>query len=144
MSTTTTSTERPPARNRTPEETPAAIARTIAALATAPVRDFGAVLDDDDRDKLWQRLEARVTADSPNAWSTVKEDDVEERLAASLATDEDRTLFTEYINHCLDRRTIAESAAFLIGREVGRQAAQCPDVGTINTPEPVSTEDVLP
>ena len=49
---TPTSLERPPARNRTPEETPAAFAREIAQLATAPLESFGALINDDDRDEF--------------------------------------------------------------------------------------------
>ena len=62
----TTSTERPPADNRTHEETPAAIASTIAQLATAPIRDFVSCISDEDntRDRLYGQLVARLTAAS--------------------------------------------------------------------------------
>ena len=62
----TTSTERPPADNRTHEETPAAIASTIAQLATAPIRNFVSCISDEDntRDRLYGQLVARLTAAS--------------------------------------------------------------------------------
>ena len=70
-----TSTHRPPETDRTPPETPATIAREIAALATAPVRDFIECISDEDniRDHLYQRLVARLTVDHPGAWSQAKE-----------------------------------------------------------------------
>ena len=65
-----TSTERPPESKHTPQETPAAIAREIAQLATAPVRDFVSCISDEDneRDGLYQRLVARMTAAESGAW----------------------------------------------------------------------------
>ena len=71
-----TSTKRPPETDRTPPKTPAAIAREIAQLATAPVRDFVDCISDEDntRDHLYQTLVARLTAAEPGAWSQAKED----------------------------------------------------------------------
>ena len=136
MSTAMFLAERPPARHRT-QETPAAIAREIALSATAPVLDFKAVLANEDRDKLWQRLERRVTANYPEAWSKTKIDDVEEQLSASLPADLDRSLFVQLVNHYADRATIREEAAFLVGREIGRRVEA--------TPEPASiTDDTVP
>ena len=106
---------------RTPEETPAAIARTIAALATAPTDSFGAVLNDDDRDRQYQRLVARLTAADPTAWSGATENDVEERLGASLSTEDDRTLFGQHLDDCTTKGSIRENAAYLVGLEVGRR-----------------------
>ena len=84
-----TTTQRPPETTRTPEDSPAAIARTIAQLATAPVHDFVSCISDEDntRDRLYQRLVARLTADKPGVWSRAKEDDVEERFREDLGTD---------------------------------------------------------
>ena len=47
-----TSTKRPPETDRTPPETPAAIAREIAQLATAPVRDFVDCISDEDNTRV--------------------------------------------------------------------------------------------
>ena len=115
----------------TPAETPAAIAREIATLATAPVRDFVDCISDEDntRDHLYQRLVARLTANEPGAWSRAKEDDVDERLNAALATDEARGLFGQLSDHYGTKLAIGESAAFLLGVEVGRQVAPPPDDG---------------
>ena len=131
-----TSVQRPPAEERTPE-TPAAIARTIAALATAPVRDFVSCISDEDntREHLYQRLVARLTADWPNAWSQAKEDHVEERLAAALATDEDRELFGQFSDHYGTKLGVGESAAFLLGVEVGRQCGG-PEFSGGSRPDP--------
>ena len=117
-----TSTRRPPESTRTPEDTPAALARSIAALATAPVRDFIACISDEDseRDHLYQRLVERLAADEPAAWSKAKEDDVDEQLRAALGTAEAKDLFGQYVDHGTTRETIRQEAAFLLGVEVGR------------------------
>ena len=100
--------------HRTPEETPAAIARAIAALACASTEGFGAFLNDDDngRDKLCQRLVERLTADKPlrNLLTTDQEIAIVERLEAALPIDEDRAVL------------INEDAVFLSGVEIGRRA----------------------
>ena len=130
----TPQSKRPPETDRTPQETPAAIARTIAQLATAPVRDFVACISDEDneRDQLYQRLVARLTADEPHMWSRAKEDDVDAQLRAALGTDEDRARLGCLSDHYGHETAIHEQAAFLLGVEVGRRA-----LGV--TPEPVST-----
>ena len=112
--------------NRTPEETPAAIARAIATLACAPVRDFVSCISDEDntRDHLDEQLVARLTADESGAWSQAKADDVDERLRASLATSEDRDLFNTRVDHGTTRETIQQEAAFLLGVEVGRRTQE--------------------
>ena len=99
--TTTTPVERPPAADRTPEETPAALARAIAQLATAPVRDFVECISDEDntRDHVYQQLVQRLTADEPGTWIPARENDVENQLRASLPTDEDRKLFGQLSDH---------------------------------------------
>ena len=135
-----TPTERPPEDNRTPQ----AIARAIAQLATAPVRDFVDCISDEDntRDHLYQRLVARLTADEPRAWSKAREDDVEERLRESLATEENMELFHQYMDHSGTKLAIGESAAFLLGVEVGRQVSPAlPDDGLTAANE---TEDPAP
>ena len=117
---------------RPPEETPAAIAREIATLATAPVRDFVDCISDEDnaRDHLYGQLVARLTTAEPGAWSQATEDDVDEQLRTALATDEARELFGQYVDHRGRLEAIHESAAFLLGVEVGRQAqGDTPDDG---------------
>ncbi len=70
-----TPTKRPPESSRTPQDTPAAIAREIAQLATAPVHDFVACISDEDtRDHLYQQLVDCLTAERlsdvvPILWS---------------------------------------------------------------------------
>ena len=134
-----TPTKRPSAENRTPQESPTAIARGIAQLATAPLASFGAMINDDDRDQQWQRLVTRLTADWPDVWSKAKEDDVEERLRANLPTDDDRKLLFQLGEHHATKAAIRENAAYLVGFEVGRCASGV-------TPEPVSTtvDDTAP
>ena len=126
-----TSTKRLSGDNRTPQETPAAIAREIAQLATAPVRDFVDCISDEDntRDHLYQRLVTRLTADWRGAWSKAREDDVEERLRESLATEENVELFHRYMDHWGTKTSISQEAAFLLGVEFGRSAlGDPPDV----------------
>ena len=118
-----------------PEETPAAIARTIAQLATAPVHDFVSCISDDDntRDHLYQRLGARLTdafTDEPGAWSRAREDDVDAQLRAALATTEAKDLFGQYVNNNTTRETIRQEAAFLLGVEVGRRVTPPSDDGS--------------
>ena len=106
--TTTTCTERPSETDRTPAETPSALAREIAQLATAPTVSFGALINDEDRDRLFQRLTVRLEADEPDTWSHEREREVITRLEASLSTDEDRTLFGQYS----DQRTTEVDPSF--------------------------------
>ena len=117
---------------RTPEETPAAIAQSIAHLATAPVHDFVSCISDEDntRDHLYQRLVARLTADEPGAWSRAREDDVDAQLRAALATTEAKDLFGQYVNNNTTRETIRQEAAFLLGVEVGRRVTPPSDDGS--------------
>ena len=100
-------------------------------MATAPVRDFVDCISDEDntRDQLYQRLVARLTADERGAWSKALEDDVDERLTTALATDDAKDLFGQYVDHRGTLEAIHESAAFLLGVEVGRQVAPGPDDG---------------
>ena len=122
--------KRPPADTRTPQE----LARACAALATAPLTNFGAFINDDARDQQWQQLVTRLTADEPSAWSTAREEDVVVRLrSGGLPTEETRALFAEYDSHRGDEAALREAAAFLVGVEVGRQQTAPPDDGL--TPE---------
>ena len=122
---TTLSVERPSTEKRTPEETPAAIARTIAALACALTESFGAFINDDDdngRDKLFQRLLERVEADHPTRGllTTDREIETVERLKAAMPTDADLALFGQYVDHRDADVLIREDAVFLTGVAIGR------------------------
>ncbi len=93
-----------------------------------PLTDFGAVLDDDARDQQWRQLVTRLTADWPDVWSKVREDDVEDQIKAALPTDEVRRVFYQLGEHYTTKATILESAAYLVRLEVGRRAqGQPPD-----------------
>ena len=101
------------------------------------MESFGALINDDDRDKRFQQLEARLRAGlPPDTWSRDRESAVFDQLRASLPTDLDRELFTQYEGHALTMRTSHEDAAYLIGVEVGRRSQAV-------TSEP-PTVDVLP
>lgn len=119
---TTSTPERPSAQHERPQETPAELARAVAQLATAPVRDFIACISDEDneRDQLYQRLVARLTAAHPSAWSKAREDVVDEQLRVSLSNNKDRELFNRHLDDCSTKRSIGQEAAFLLGVEVGR------------------------
>ncbi len=111
---------------RTPE-TPAVIARELAAVTCAPVESFGAFINDDyddGRGKLFQRLMERLTADKQprNLLTTDQEIEIHTRLTEAMSTDEDRALFGQYVNHRDAAVLINEDAVFLTGVEVGRRA----------------------
>ena len=97
----------------TPQETPAAIVRAIAALATAPADSFGALINEDDRDQQFQWLEARLGAEGwSDLWSSERESEVFDRLWASLSTDEDRALLGGYSDRRTAETCIGHEAAF--------------------------------
>ena len=124
-----TPTERPP------EPTPAAIARAIVTLSTAPTERFGAFFNTEERYSQYEQLVDCLTAERlsdavPILWSQTKRDNVDERLSASLPTDEDRGLFGQLGDHYSNAAGIREDAAYLVGVEVGRRAqGQPPDDG---------------
>ena len=80
-----TSTQRPPQTDRTPEDTPATMARDIAKMTCASLESFTACIDDNDRDQLHQRLVQQLTDDLPAEAARLTEADVLERLGAALA-----------------------------------------------------------
>ncbi len=118
----TTPTTRPPEGHRTRLAPRGDIARYLVSRAPVPLGSFGAFINDADRDVGYQQLVTRLTADEPDAWSRAREDDVNERLRASLSTDQDRELFRRLGNHSADKAAIREAAAYLVGLEVGRQS----------------------
>lgn len=119
-----------PENTRTPQETPAEHARAVARLATAPLANFGEMINDDARDQHWQKLVTRVTDDWPALWSRANEDDAIDRLAiGGLPTEENRALFRKYDSHRADETAIREEAAYLVGLEVGRQQTPPSDDG---------------
>ena len=109
--------QRPSETNRTPQE----LAHACARLATAPLVDFGAFINDDARDQAYQSLLQRLTADWPNMLSETKAADVIDRLRGS--TDDARALFSRYDSHRGDEAAIRENAAYLVGVEAGRQTS---------------------
>ena len=118
----TTPTTRPPEGHRTRLAPRGDIARYLVSRAPVPLGSFGAFINDADRDVGYQQLVTRLTADEPDPWSRAREDDVNERLRASLSTDQDRELFRQLGNHSADKAAIREAAAYLVGLEVGRQS----------------------
>ena len=140
----TTPTERPSETNRTPPETTAAIASAIVTLSTGPTETFGAFFNNEERYSQYEQLIDCLTTkclsdDVPILWSQAKRDDVDERLTASLSTDEDGGLFDQLGDHNSNAGGIREDAAYLVGVEVGRRASGV-------TAEPVSTtaDDTAP
>ena len=118
----TTPTTRPPEGHQTRLAPRGDIARYLVSRAPVPLGSFGAFINDADRDVGYQQLVTRLTADEPDPWSRAREDDVNERLRASLSTDQDRELFRQLGNHSADKAAIREAAAYLVGLEVGRQS----------------------
>ena len=145
-----TSPPRPSTDTRTPQETPAAIASAIAQLATAPVHDFVSCISDEDntRDRLYQRLVTRLTANEPDMWSRAKEDDVDAQLRAALGTTEAKDLFSQHVNHGTTRESVRQEAAFLLGVEVGRQVGGGATLATYSLPanetDPTPAADTAP
>ena len=117
-------TERPFTDNRTRLVPPADNVRYLVLRAATPLgtfKSFGDFINDEDRDIAYQGLVKRLTGDWPDAWIQATQDEADTRLRASLSTDADRELFCRLGNHQCDEAAIRESAAYLVGQEVGRQ-----------------------
>ena len=68
---------------RTPQE----IAHEMAQAACGPIEDFGALINDDGRDKLFQQLVHRLTADAGETCGSEQEDQIIELFRERLGGD---------------------------------------------------------
>lgn len=102
-------------------ETPSGMARSLAASVLDSVSTFRGFLNNDGRDVAFQRLLARLTAEAPEVWSRARADETLARLSTRLASDEDRQLFNQYIDHCVAERSVLADAVYLVGVEIGRR-----------------------